>query len=545
MTERGYYRVTRDESGRRPKKSAKVCSIIKGIMFSIFISLRYYFDLFIDYIFGLIYDNTKQRVKPSNNPLILESATSLAAKIRKREVKVEDVVKAFIDRIKEVNPVINALVDDRFKDALEEAKKLDKEIEIGDITDADFQLKPFLGVPFTNKETTAAKGLSFTFGLYARQNKKAAEDAEIVKLLKEAGGILLGVTNVPQLNMWQETFNPLFGVTKNPYNSTRNVGGSSGGEASLLAAGGSPLGLGTDIGGSLRIPAFMCGIFGHKPTCDIINTRGMTYRSGKEKDSMVVAGPMTRYAEDIIPLLKVLSGENAEKLNLNKKADIKDLKIYYVEDPQDPFISKTRPEMTKVFKNVINYFDEISPVKPQKLELPGLRYGGKLWRYWMTQEEGYNFNRDITDRQGQVKPLWEIVKYIFCSRTFSISTVFNMVNSLLPREKEQWARKESKQLKEQILNALGDNGVLIYPSAPWPASYHYTAFFRPWNFNLFSIWNAMKLPVTQVPLGLGSEGLPVGIQVVTAPYQDRLGIAVAAALEKQFGGYVPPFKTEE
>lgn len=92
---------------------------------------------------------------------------------------------------------------------------------------------------------------------------------------------------------------------------------------------------------------------------------------------------------------------------------------------------------------------------------------------------------------------------------------------------------------------MGPNGVLLYPSAPWPASYHYTAFFRPWNINLWAIWNALKFPVTQVPLGLGEDGLPLGIQVVAAPYNDHLCLAVAREIEKTFGGYVPPFPVDK
>lgn len=107
-----------------------------------------------------------------------------------------------------------------------------------------------------------------------RKGKKATFDADCVASVKNAGGILLGVSNIPQLNMWQETSNPLYGLTKNPYNTTRNVGGSSGGESSILAACGSPMGIGTDIGGSCRIPAFMCGVFGHKISCDIVYLRG-------------------------------------------------------------------------------------------------------------------------------------------------------------------------------------------------------------------------------------------------------------------------------
>ncbi|KAL3272640.1 hypothetical protein HHI36_014105 [Cryptolaemus montrouzieri] len=536
--------ITKKEHSRTKRRDGKLCDIIKGILLGIMFSLRFYFDLLIDKIFGFFYGSKKQSVCSANNPLLLDSASTIAAKIRKREVKVEEVVKTFVQRIREVNSTLNAVVHDRFQEAIEEAKKIDKEIEIGDITDLDFKEKPFLGVPFTSKESTAAEGMSYTFGIFARKGKKATEDSEIVRLMKKAGGILLGVTNVPQLNMWQETGNPIFGVTNNPYNISRNVGGSSGGEGSILAAGGSPLGLGTDIGGSLRIPAFMCGIFGHKPTCDLINTRGMTFRTGKEKDTMVVPGPMTRYAEDIIPLLKVLTDENASKLKLDKHVDLKDITIYYIDDPQDPFISMIRDEMKESFKRVIDYFDEVLPTKSQKVEFAGTRYGGKLWRYWMTQEPNANFVRDLTDRETELNPVVEILKYAFMSRNFSLSTIFNMVNKLLPQEKANWAIEETKKLRKQILDKLGDNGVLLYHSAPWPASYHYTAFFRPWNFNLFSIWNALKLPVTQIPLGLSSEGLPLGIQAVTSPYNDRLTIAVAKHLEKQFGGYIPPFTLE-
>lgn len=527
------------------KREAKVCNIIKGLLLSMFFWLRYYFDMFIDKLFGIFSESKKQRVCSADNPIILDSATTIAKKIRKREVKVEEVVKAFIGRIREVNPILNAVVDNRFKEAIEEAKKIDKQIEIGEITDLDFQEKPFLGVPFTSKESTAAEGLSYTFGIFARKDRKAKEDAEIVRLMKNAGGILLGVTNIPQLNMWQETMNPIYGLTRNPYNTTRNVGGSSGGEGSIIAAGGSPIGLGTDIGGSLRIPAFMCGIYGHKPTCNLINTRGMTFRTGKEKDTMVVPGPMTRYAEDIIPLLKVLLDDNVSKLNLEKPVDFESINVYYIDDPQDPTISAMRQEMKDCFKKVVDFFEETLPQKPRRVEFKGTQYGGKLWRYSMGQEPNANFVRDLTDRQTELNPIVEIAKYACFNRDFSLSSIFNMVNKLLPAEKEEWAAAEIKTLRRQILDKLGDDGVLLYPSAPWPASYHYTAFLRPWNFNLFAIWNAMKLPVTQVPLGLSSEGLPLGIQVVAAPYNDRLTIAVAKRLEKQFGGYVPPFKVEE
>lgn len=237
----------------------------------IFIFVRYYIDLLIDRVFGFFYDSTRVHLPPASEKILLASATSLAERIRKGELKSEVVVRAFITRIKAVNGVLNAVVDDRFEEAIKEAKLVDESIRDGKV---DYAKQPFLGVPFTAKESTACKGMANTFGLLCRRGMRAEEDAENVVLMKQAGGILLGVTNVPSLNLWQETFNPIYGITKNPYNTTRNVGGSSGGEAANVAAGGSPIGLGTDIGGSVRIPCFMCGVFGHKTTSGLTSTKG-------------------------------------------------------------------------------------------------------------------------------------------------------------------------------------------------------------------------------------------------------------------------------
>lgn len=236
--------------------------------------MRYYIDLLIDRVFAFFYDSTRVNLPPVSEKILLESASSLAEKIRKRELKSEVVVRAFISRIKAVNGILNAVVDERFEDAIKDAKIADELIRDGKV---DFEKQPFFGVPFTAKESTACKGMANTFGLKCRKGQRAENDAENVDFMKKSGGILLGVTNIPGLNLWQETFNPVYGLTKNPYNTTRNVGGSSGGEAANVAAAGTPIGLGTDIGGSVRIPCFMCGVFGHMITHGLTSTRG-SYR---------------------------------------------------------------------------------------------------------------------------------------------------------------------------------------------------------------------------------------------------------------------------
>ncbi|CAG2062064.1 unnamed protein product [Timema podura] len=147
------------------------------------------------------------------------------------KISAVEVVEGFVERIKLVNPLINAVVCDRFELALKEAMEADELIGSGKLTKEQLQQqKPFLGIPFTTKDSTAAKGLLHTLGLVSRRNTKATEDADAVVLMKEAGAILLGTTNIPELNMWCETRNNVFGQTLNPYNTTRTVGGSSGGE---------------------------------------------------------------------------------------------------------------------------------------------------------------------------------------------------------------------------------------------------------------------------------------------------------------------------
>lgn len=158
----------------------------------IYTTIRFIIDYTVDFLFGLYFNRTRQFISTPNNKLVLESATCLAQKIRKKEVTSEAVVKAFIDRINEVNPILNAVVDKRFEEALDEARQIDVDIKSNKISEEDFRNKPFLGVPFTTKESTICKGLSITFGLVPRQYEFGEKDAKVVELMKKAGGILIG-----------------------------------------------------------------------------------------------------------------------------------------------------------------------------------------------------------------------------------------------------------------------------------------------------------------------------------------------------------------
>ncbi|KRT82571.1 amidase [Oryctes borbonicus] len=510
------------------------------IWYNILLNLRIIYDFFIDIIATLYHGSAKNKLPPIENKIVLESACSLARKIRERQLKVEEVVQAFIERSKQVNPMINALVDERFVSALKEARKIDEDIRCGRITDEDFRKKPFLGIPFTAKESTASKGLKWTLGLVVRKNFVAEEDAAVVQLMKEAGGIQIGVTNVPQLNFWAESYNPIHGTCRNPYDLTRNAGGSSGGEGSLIAACGSPLGIGTDVGGSIRIPAHRCGIFGHKSSQNLAPTKGLSFSKG-DVPTLSVAGPLAKHAEDLLPMFKVLLGKNAQELKLDEPVDLKQLNVFYMTSIKCLRAVQITKEMQNNVLKVVQHFEELSGRKPVEVNFEETRYAMKLWSYKIKMEKT-DFKHNLTNRQGRVNVPLEYFKYLIGKSEYTAYTLGNMFNILLPTVDFEWAKETLSKLREQILAKLGDNGVLIFPAESRSADYNYLSLLRT-GISYTCLWNALEMPVTQVPLGLNKDGLPIGVQIVTSPYQDHLSIAVAKELERTFGGYVQPGHT--
>ncbi|KAK2585700.1 hypothetical protein KPH14_010313 [Odynerus spinipes] len=517
----------------------KAKKLFMDILRCIIVQIHSIFDCVVDFIFGLYYDNKAKRIPPVKNPLLLDSAVTLAEKIRSKQVTAEEVVKAFIERCKEVNGLINAIVEDRYEDAIQEAKEVDKLIEDCKDPSTLKETKPFLGVPFTTKESNEAKGLLHSMGLICRRDHRSSSDATAVGYLKKAGGILIGKTNIPELNLWAESRNNLYGQTCNPYNITRTVGGSSGGEGAIIAACGAAFSIGSDIGGSTRMPAFFNGVFGYKPSEGMTPLKGIGLRKKDYPDSMAEAGPICKRAEDLAPFLKVLVGDKISKLKLDEPVDLKSLNIFYQPESGDLRASKVNHAMRSALRRAVEHFQEITK-STTKIKIPGSEYSYKLWRYWMSQE-GIDFKSDITNGKSRANAMSEIGKLISGTSEITLAAIFKLVDEdVFPKDDPEWARSVTSNMKKYLLETLGDNGVLFYPSSPTPASYHYSTFFRPFNFGYWCLFNVVRFPVCQVPLGLDYEGLPVGIQVVAAPYNDHLCIAVAKELERAFGGWVPP-----
>ena len=225
-------------------------------------------------------------------------AHRLAAMVRDGEVSASEIVEAHLDRISAVNPSLNAVVEVAAERAMEDARLADDSRSNGDVAG------PLHGVPITVKDNIPVAGMTMTNGTLGLRNHVAETDATVVARLKSAGAIVIGKTNLPEIGMAGETDNLVYGRTNNPYDLNRSPGGSSGGEGAIIAAGGSPLGIGTDIGGSIRYPAHCCGIAGIKPTMGRIPWHapyGFT-------DELRQSGPMARSVDDLILSLPLMSG---------------------------------------------------------------------------------------------------------------------------------------------------------------------------------------------------------------------------------------------
>src|SRR2546425_5503678 len=234
--------------------------------------------------------------------LVYTSATSLAQAIRGKLVSSQEVVEAYIHRIEAVNPQLNAIVQLTAEAALAQAREADAAQARGEIKG------PLHGVPITIKDSFDTEGVISTAGTKGRASYVPQQDATAVARMRAAGAILLGKTNLPELSLAYESDNLVYGRTNNPYDLSRTPGGSSGGEGAIIAAGGSPLGLGNDAGGSIRIPVHFCGIAGIKPTSGRVPRTGNFPGPGGAFDMIWQPGPMARFVEDLSLALPIIAG---------------------------------------------------------------------------------------------------------------------------------------------------------------------------------------------------------------------------------------------
>ena len=477
----------------------------------------------------------------ANDELFQLSATEIARRIKARRITSREVVDAHIAEMSRLNASLNAVVATRYDEARAEAKAADERTASSHADD----LPPLHGVPCTIKECFALTGMPQTSGLVARKGFVATEDATAVARLREAGAIPLGVTNTSELCMWMESDNKVYGRTNNPYDLGRIVGGSSGGEGAIVGSGASPFGLGSDIGGSIRMPAFFNGVFGHKATGGLVPNSGQFPLAVGENARNCVTGPLTRRAEDLPLLMRILAGpdgvcEGATHMPLGDVSSVSLEGLEVLSVPDDGgriFVSRDlRDAQTKVERWLTS-----RGARVRTKRLRNTKHALEIWSAALSTSEGASY-AEMLGNGTEVKGLRELARFFTGDSPYTLpSLILAIIERFTKDEKQNAAFLElGRALREELANEVGPEGIFLYPSHAMAAPKHGFPMLLPVMWAYTAVWNAVQVPSTQVPLGLDARGIPLGIQVGALHGQDHRTMAVAIALEGAFGGWVRP-----
>lgn len=455
---------------------------------------------------------------------------------RTGSLKPTEAVQSYIRHHERFNDSLNLVVEKRYAEALREAEYYDEQWEKGSVKGR------LWGVPISMKESFQVKGMHLTGGLSHRADIVSDEDSEAVKKLKAEGAIILCKTNTPTLCFCQETDNLLFGRSNNPWNTEMTTGGSSGGEAALIAVGGAAAGFGSDIGGSIRIPSHFNGVVGFKPGDRRFPDGG---HFGPETTPHQVPmrgyGPITKSVRDAALIYECIYPEFKKPKSWNppKKTKIISFGNFH----------KTRcsSETLDILKRAKDHFrkigmDVINQVPPFAVESP------KAWQLIMAEDAG---NGVIAEAYPD-NPFGFIPDYVRARlglnpKVHHYLSWGIMGTKLFPPSAKQlrWCEEFIERGNRWIRSELGKSGVLLTPLYPTPAKNHgkiYAEIFSvTMSYNqilpFVTIGNVFAIPSIVVPCGFSKEGLPIGLQVTAPMDSEGLMFQVAAQLESAFGGY--------
>ncbi|XP_035221922.1 fatty-acid amide hydrolase 2-like isoform X2 [Stegodyphus dumicola] len=516
----------------------KMIGALAGFVRVILTLTRPFSDKVLNFLYRICMGKTPQ-LPAIDDKILLMPATELAEKIRKRQLTCEEVMKAYVMRIKLVQPIINAVVDERYVEALNDAMEVDRFLASGQKSEKDIaQDTPLLGVPFTCKEAIGVKGLAQTCGQVRDKDRKAVKDSDTAALYRKAGAIPVTVTNVPELCMWWESANHVFGMTKNPYDIRRTVGGSSGGEGALITAAGAAMGIGNDIAGSIRIPSSFCGIYGHKPSRDIISNKGTWPESDDEYDVFVSTGPMCRYVQDLLLLVRVLS-DNDQRLKLDEKVNFRNVKVYYMEEVPG-FLHSAIPPVKAAIRKAAKHFEDEYGITATKVNIEELAYGFNIWESKLLECGGPSFASMLASEDKGVNLTVELIKSLFCCSDHTWPAIyFGMVDM---REKNKYyytCLEKYNTLKTKFEELLQGDVIFLLPTHPEPPPHYLLTIPKYPNIVYTCIFNILGYPSSQIPTGL-HEGVPIGIQAISRQFQDHLTLAAALELDNVFNGWISP-----
>jgi amidase len=477
-----------------------------------------------------------------------KTATELSAALAAKKVSAVELAQDAIGRIGRHDGRINAVCVRDFARGLDAARAADASRARG-------ETGALLGIPMTVKESYNVAGLPTTWGFPAQKDFVPSEDALSISRVKQAGGVILGKTNVPiGLGDWQ-SYNEIYGTTNNPYDLGRTPGGSSGGSAAALAAGYGPLSLGSDIGGSLRVPAFHCGVYAHKPTFALVPSRGHTPPPNPplpfDRDLSVI-GPMARSAADLSLLLDVVAGPDpleagkGYKLALppSRHGELKNFRVLLIDtDPVMPTAASVRGAIEKLSTNLGKAGVTVTRESPL---LPDFAASSRLYMRMLMSFLAASFAPEIyAGAQAGATQLAPGDTSLGAERLRGIALSHRywlMADGARTRLRAQW---------RELFKSFD---AVICPIMPTPAYPHDHSedqekrrinidgkdYVYPDQLAWPGIATLPGLPATAIPIGFSPEGLPVGVQIVGPWLEDRTPLKLAELVEREFGGFVPP-----
>ncbi len=443
---------------------------------------------------------------------------SIAELIRTKEVSSREVVQIHLEQIDKVNPTLNAVVQLAADRALREATQADKNIENRS------SLGPLHGVPMTIKDSLDTEGVISTGGTKGRQDYLPARDATVVARLRRAGAILLGKTNTPELTLSFDTDYLIYGPTKNPYDLKRSPGGSSGGAAAAISANSTPFDIGSDFGGSIRLPAHYCGITGIKPTSGRVPRTGHIYPFGGYLDHLQQLGPMSRHVHDLFPILSIIAGPDKQDPAIipmplvdPSSVKIEDVRVgFYTNNGVATPTLETVQTIEQAAFSLVDTAREVSEFSPSGSHLlselcPAIYSsdGGAASRRLL---HSYGTRRDSPNAHSSDEPTGS-----------EIDAIIN-----------KWDR-----YRATMQPTWNNIDILLCPVNASPATLP-----GDWmnNVEAFSYTMAHNLtgwPAAVVRFGTSNDGLPIGVQIVAPPWKEEVALAVALFLERESGKFHP------
>ena len=462
--------------------------------------------------------------------LVLLPALRQLELLRDGKLSVVELAESHIRQIERLEPQLNAFSDFDTERVRAQAKQLDA---------FDGERGPLHGLPVTVKSSIATAGYRCEIGSLLRKGDVPHEDAVVVARMRAAGALILGTTNCPEFLMAYETANLLHGRTNNPWDLERSPGGSSGGESAAISAGLSAAGLGSDSGGSVRVPAHFTGICSLKPTPGRIPGRGHLPPCVGPFSILGAIGPMARSMADVQLMFRALAGQDPADPTSPPIAlqnpNTQDLRAHtvglFANDGLVPVTPETRAAVDAAANALRDAGFRVEPFRPRTLE--PLR---KLWWKFFVQCGAMFYEPEIRGKRDRLSPIFN--EFLAIAESAGPLSSTELLNA--------WA--ELDLLRAKTLDEIKNYPVLLCPVASVPAFRHgerswtvdgqTVEYLDAWRFTQW--FNALACPAAVVPVGSSPEGLPIGVQIAARPFEDEIAIGIAAIVDSAFGYRPPP-----